>query len=152
MLLSPLNSHVPIREQQHSSNAESKSRVGGVMKLKVFAVVVALFLSVSGFADDPKKDRSNDVATTPTTTSLWCESPDCAGYDEDQTDTPGGTVGTSGQQEEKCYTATNYATCISKCDCEFRKASKKCRGGLLCNEIATSDREACYGICVTDWN
>ena len=56
-----------------------------------------------------------------------------------------------GSTEEICVKATSYTSCKSKCDCEFRKNKKKCNGGVSCIQLATTERDACYGNCLVDF-
>jgi hypothetical protein len=50
-----------------------------------------------------------------------------------------------------CPKATDYNSCIKKCDCEWGKAKNKCNGGLACLDLANSEHDACDGNCITDW-
>ena len=46
----------------------------------------------------------------------------------------------------------SYDSCRSKCKCTYNDNYKKCNGGLACIDVATSERNACYGVCITDWS
>lgn len=55
----------------------------------------------------------------------------------------------------KCPENTSYENCRKRCDCMYASNIKKCQdngGGLVCYEVATSERNACYGNCITDWS
>ena len=66
-------------------------------------------------------------------------------------DALGGTTSAGKPPDVPCPKATNYDTCIKKCDCEWGKAKNKCNGGLACLDIANSEHDACTGNCITDY-
>jgi hypothetical protein len=112
------------------------------MKLKMILAVVVMFLSFSAFADDTKGSKKSGPTTS------FCEADDCGSLPP----TNGETGTTSGGGETKCLVATSYDTCVTKCTCEFNKALKKCGTyGYWCKSVATSDKNACLGLCLTDW-
>ena len=50
-----------------------------------------------------------------------------------------------------CPKAEDYNTCIKRCDCQYAENRKKCGTSPLCLDVATSERNACYGNCLTDY-
>ena len=63
----------------------------------------------------------------------------------------GGYGGGGGGGAAVCPTATDYSSCIKRCDCEYANNYKKCNGGRSCIDVALAERDACYGHCVSDW-
>jgi hypothetical protein len=51
-----------------------------------------------------------------------------------------------------CPTVNSYDTCIKSCDCKYKKALEKCGSSVECKNVQTSERNACYGNCITDWS
>jgi hypothetical protein len=58
---------------------------------------------------------------------------------------------TGGASSEKCPTATNFETCMSKCGCEYRNAYNKC-STVRCRQMALTERNACEGMCIADYD
>jgi hypothetical protein len=50
-----------------------------------------------------------------------------------------------------CVAATSYATCVSRCDCNYKKNDKKCNGGIACKQLALAEQRACKTNCIVDW-
>jgi len=41
---------------------------------------------------------------------------------------------------------------VERCTCQYNEAYKKCgRYAYACKDIARMERDACYGMCVTDY-
>lgn len=69
--------------------------------------------------------------------------------------------GTSVSADKPCYTSTggypgctqptDYTTCTKYCECGYKKNLEKCDGGKACTDIATSEKNACLGNCIADY-
>lgn len=51
-----------------------------------------------------------------------------------------------------CVKSTTYDTCIKHCDCGFANNKKTCNSSATCVDLATSEKNACYGGCITDFS
>lgn len=63
--------------------------------------------------------------------------------------------GGSGSTSSGCGTVNSLNSCLSACDCQYQKNLKnKCGStpSLACRQLYMSEREACQGNCITDWN
>ena len=54
---------------------------------------------------------------------------------------PGGDDGGS------CPSATNYQTCMSRCDCRYSHNLARCGANAVCVDMALSARNDCYEYC-----
>ena len=53
-----------------------------------------------------------------------------------------------GDDGGSCPTATDYTTCMSRCDCKFSQAVARCgSNNTACVEQALSSRNSCYEYC-----
>ncbi len=76
-------------------------------------------------------------------------------FTQDPVDDPCGTIDPNRPcymtGKDPCVKATNYTTCISRCQCQYTENKKKCKMSLACLDIAASEKDACDGSCLTDY-
>ena len=50
-----------------------------------------------------------------------------------------------------CPARTSYDSCMKRCDCQFNKNKEQCKQSVTCINLALSERNACYGACLSDF-
>ena len=50
-----------------------------------------------------------------------------------------------------CPARTSYDSCMKRCECIFNKNKEKCKQSATCISLAISERNACYGACLSDF-
>lgn len=51
-----------------------------------------------------------------------------------------------------CQKPTTYDNCLTYCECGYQTNLKKQGCGRACADVATSERDACLGMCITDFS
>lgn len=46
----------------------------------------------------------------------------------------------------------SYDSCTANCQCKYTENVDKCKSSPTCVDLATSEKNACLGGCVADWN
>jgi hypothetical protein len=112
-------------------------------------LLVSLFavLSLSAYAGD--KDQAAGVIGSGATPS-FCDAATCGDLPPAAGEPGRGTGGTGGA--EQCYAAQDFNTCIENCYCTWRNNKKKCNSSPWCLSLALSERNACFGACISDWS
>ena len=102
------------------------------VRVTLTAVLLTLLISPTAFAGT-RFEEDRDWASESPCGSISADSP-CY-------------VGSS----TACPTPTSYETCMKACDCQHRKNLDKCGSNVTCANLAHSEKNACYGNCITDW-
>lgn len=85
------------------------------------------------------------LITAPAANAQACEL-SCTPYEQEP---PYDDISSGG---EVCPAVNSYDSCVERCECEYSKNRKKCGRNLWCLDVATSERNACLGNCITDWS
>lgn len=114
------------------------------MKHVIITLVLSLTLSLSAAAAESPVEK-----TAPGDASAeYCDASECGALPAEGTSPTAGGDTPNGE----CIRSTNYETCIARCDCQYTKNKKDCGRSAWCIDIATSERNACYGNCIADWS
>lgn len=97
-----------------------------------FAVALSLTFSPRAFAS--LQPYNNDIPTDP-----------CGTIDPDRPCYAAAAGAT-------CQKGQGYDACKTYCTCVYNQNLKKCGTNLTCKDVATSERNACLGNCITDWS
>ena len=96
-----------------------------------FVLALLVIAAPAAFAFEPDRD--------------YAPSDPCGSIDPDRACYP--ILGTN-----DCPPRTSYSSCMSRCDCQFEKNMKNCGTSPSCKSLATSERNACYGACLSDFS
>ena len=122
-----------------------------MFKIRYAVLLILVLLSVSAAsaqtAAAPAQDHASIAAPPFNPSSNLVQDPGDEGCGEIDPSKP---CYSSGGTTDACVKATSYASCKSKCECEYKKNKKKCNMSPQCIEIATSERDACLGNCMVD--
>jgi hypothetical protein len=148
--------HFPI-DVSSGHGLNSRPQRGGEMTNR-FLVCCFLLIGVASLAHAaPARGRARGVGlpANPVIIQL-VEMPTADRFVQDLPPEPCGSIDPNrpcymGSTTDPCIKATSYTSCTKRCECQFTQNKKKCKASPVCIDLATSEKNACTGACLTDW-